>query len=197
MNTRAASNHDRPGFMPAGPPQSGLARLNRLSSQFAAEPEMILAYLEPLTPGSPELPLIWAAAEQAVQQHPDYADLRYYAAQAAFQTDQPRRARDLLGDALRLNPTYTAALILAGRICLHQNEPETALGYLERALANGADYADLHLLLGDAWQARGELHRAREAYRCALQINGAFTAARDKLAALPDPGPGGTHELPA
>jgi len=171
--------------------RSNLSRLNALSAQFASEPEMILACVEPLAPNSPELPLIWAAAEQAVRARPDYADLRYFAAHAALQTGQPRRARELLKDAVRLNPQYTAALILAGRICAQQNEPEAALIYLQQALVGGADYPDVHMMLGDLWQTRGELARARQSYIRALAKNPDLADARQKLAALPADQAGG------
>jgi tetratricopeptide (TPR) repeat protein len=170
---------------------SSISRVNALSAQFAVEPEMILAYLEPLGPNSSELPIIWAAAEQAVRIRPDYADLRYFAAHAAAKVGESHRACELLDDALRLNPQYNAALILAGRIYLEQNEYGAALGRLQQALAGGADYPDVHVMLGDAWRAHGDLPRAAEAYRQALHKNAHLAEARQKLAALPAESRGG------
>jgi tetratricopeptide (TPR) repeat protein len=180
-----AAQTSRAASAPEISARNSLSRLNALSAQFASEPEMILAYLEPLAPNSSELPLIWAAADQAIRVRPDYADLRYYAAHAAVQIGDAHRARELLKDAVRLNPQYNDALILAGRLCLQQNDPEAAVANLQQALAGGADYADVHVMLGDAWQARGDLARAAEAYREALGKNADLAEARCKLAALP------------
>ena len=165
-------------------PRTSLSRINGLAAQFVSEPEMILAYLEPLPPDSPQLPVICAAADKAVQARPDYADLQYFAAYAAFRAGNLPRARELVDCATRLNPQYKAALILAGRICLQQNEHAAALTNLQQALAAGADYPDVYVLLGDAWQARGDLVRAAKAYRQALCKNHRLTEARRKLGAI-------------
>lgn len=161
-----------------------LPNIRALAEQFASEPEMILAYLEPLAPDSPEMPLIWAAAERAARDRPDYADVHYFAAHAAVQVGDVQRARELLNNALRINPQYDAALILGGRICLQQNEYEGALRHLLRAVAAGADYPDVHVMLGDAWQGRGAMDKAAAAYRRALAQNAGLIEARQKLAAL-------------
>ena len=55
----------------------------------------------------------------------------------------------------------------------------------ESAVAAGADYADVHYLLGNLYRDQGQLNRARCAYRRALTINERYEAAQKALQALP------------
>ena len=168
------------------------ARTRSLARQFANEPELVLAYLESPDGGSPpETETIWAAARLAVGERPDYADLLYFAGHAALQADRPAQARGLLERALELNPRYVAALILAARAAMVQGESDEALEYLRRAVFNGADYADVHVMLGNLWRERDEVTRAKDAYRHALRINAELVSARANLVALNTAGSSG------
>jgi predicted Zn-dependent protease len=55
------------------------------------------------------------------------------------------------------------------------------LNYLQQAISNGADYPDVHLLLGDIWRARGDVARAGAAYMRALERNGELAPAQERL----------------
>lgn len=184
---------------PAEPPRRDEIRERHLARLFAAEPELIQACLESLDDqATGEAWTILGAAEQALSDRPDYADLYYFAAQAAMQLHRPQHARELLDKALRINPDYKAALILAARACLLQDNQDAALEYLRQALVNGADYADVHLMLGDLWARRDNVGAAQKAYERALQINTRLAPARDGLAALANRRRrGGSDELPA
>jgi len=197
---------NRPAFRPSpfhvGPVYSAVAgpgaavpgetTIQRLAQLFAQEPELILAYLESAScEGSPDATAILIAARAAVSQRPEYADLHYFAAQAAVRADDPAGARDLLLRALQLNPRYNDALILAARVCMTQGQHGEALAYLRRALINGADYADVHLMLGDLWRQRDDALQARRAYQRALDLNANLAPARSGLAALNGSGAGG------
>ena len=173
--------------------------VHRLALLFATEPELIPACLEAPESGQPMSPaVILAAAKQAITSRPKHADLRYFAAHAAMHVDELEEARTLLASALELNPQYNAALILAARICVLQGQHGEALQHLRQAVFNGADYADVHTMLGDLWRGREEFARAREAYQRALQINDNLPAVCERLCALDaDQQRRGTDELPA
>jgi tetratricopeptide (TPR) repeat protein len=146
----------------------------------------------------PDLAVVLAAARLAARAHPDYADLQYFAAQAATRSGQLREAHDLLARALNLNPQYNDALILAARVAMTQGQQAEAIAFLRRALVNGADYADVHVMLGDLWRRRDEFVLAQQAYHRALDLNAGLTAARQGLAALAAFSQrGGANELPA
>jgi len=161
------------------------ARVLTLAQRFSSEPELILACLDPdAETVSPGTGMVLAAALAAVEQRPSYADLKYFAAEAAIRAGRLELAAELLEAALRLNPRYNAALIAAGRVCFLRDDMEGALNYLQQALSNGADYPDVHLLLGDIWRARGDMARAGAAYMQALERNSGLAAARERLKEL-------------
>lgn len=173
--------------------------VRRLAQLFSQEPELILASLECLEPDpTTDADVIMDAAIQAAAGRPTYADLHYFAARAAVRADHLDRAETLLEQALNLNPRYNDALILMARVCLVRENQEAALIHLRSALLNGADYADVHVMLGDLWHRRDEVARAQQAYTRALDLNANLHAAREGLAALPPSSPSGEiHELPA
>ena len=79
----------------------------------------------------------------------------------------------------------TDALVLAARVALRRNAPAEARTRLQAALALGADYPDVHLLIGDAWRQERNWKPARQSYERALDLNAHLTAARSALALLP------------
>jgi len=171
----------------------------RLARSFVREPELIRACLEPGNGAPvPNLETILAAAKQAILERPHYADLHYFAAEAALRHGDLGDARRLADGALTLNPQYRDALVLAGRVALAQEELDDAVRYVRRALHCGADYADVHVLLGDLSRARGQAAGAQAAYQRALSLNGSLRAARLALESVrAGRQDGGSDELPA
>lgn len=177
---------DRAAGAPAPDPAGDEEILHRWETLFADEPELILAVLE--DEDSSAVPhaagVVLQAARRAVNRCPRYADLHYFAAHAALRARQRPEAARLLERAIELNPRYNDALILAARVAHAQQHPLRTLEYLRQALANGADYPDVHLLLGHAWRDTGAADQARRAYTRALALNANLTAAREALVAL-------------
>ncbi|MBU0640506.1 MAG: tetratricopeptide repeat protein [Planctomycetes bacterium] len=162
-----------------------------LGGLFASEPELISAFLEHGEgTSSGDASTVMAAAWDAIRGHPDYADLHYFAAQAAMRAGRPEQAAVLLEHTLEINPDYLDALILSARVAIALGEPGRAIARLEQALALGADYPDVHQMLGDLLRARGDVDRARKAYERALQLNGNLGAVRAALIGLTSEGPG-------
>jgi predicted Zn-dependent protease len=56
---------------------------------------------------------------------------------------------------------------------------------LEQAIRAGADDPGVHCLIGRLCQAGGQLDRARQAYKRALDLNENYSAAKEALEALP------------
>ncbi|MGD8453448.1 MAG: tetratricopeptide repeat protein [Phycisphaerae bacterium] len=179
---------ERPALPETNPASTAhAAATDKLARSFGREPELILACLETEEPDSPRLPLVLAAAEQAIAACPNYADLRYAAAQVAVRLGRHAEARSWLDGALELNPGYRDALILAARVAMAENRPDEALPVLQRALAHGADYADVHVMLGEVWKKLDDVAQAAQAYRRALEINGDLASAQRGLATCVHP----------
>jgi tetratricopeptide (TPR) repeat protein len=182
----------------AAPPDAQRAT-RQLSAIFAQEPELISACLQDIEHKPPE----WAqtvldAAQIAVAGQPGYADLNYHAGRAALAASDLDTAARLLEQALRANPAYRDALVLAARVELRRGRPQVARAHLAHALACGADYPDVHLLMGNICRQIGEWGAARHSYERALALNGRLTEARAALAKLPPMCRSGeSHELPA
>ena len=171
----------------------------KLAQAFGREPELVLACLQSVHQ-SPvaRAKRVLEAASAALAEHPDYADLRYYAAQAAIAAGEFETAAALLEQALLINPGYRDALLLAARLALVSRPVGEARARLQGALSAGADYPDLHMLMGSVWQREGNLGEARASFQRALELNPNLTVARAALAGLPTTSPSGKNdELPA
>ncbi|MBI4537607.1 MAG: tetratricopeptide repeat protein [candidate division NC10 bacterium] len=77
--------------------------------------------------------------------------------------------------ALRLSPKYVFALNNMGVLFIRQGEPAAALPWLEKAIRLRPDYADAYGNLGAAYEALGDLGRARAAYAAGLRLAPAST----------------------
>lgn len=162
--------------------------VRRLAELFAAEPELIQAFIEADGPERLRAPLIRRAAMESLSERPGFADLCYFAARAALHDGDEAAAEQLLRRAVAINPKFKDALILAARLAIGAELPERAEWLLQQALAAGGDYPDVHFLLGQAWQKQGLIGRARESYERALALNERYAPVRAALADLNDRG---------
>jgi len=87
--------------------------------------------------------------------------------------------------AVEIDPRSTRALIQLGKLYAQMNSPDDAATRLSQAIASGADFADVHYLLGNLHQKQGRILKARQSYRRALTLNEGYLAARAALEALP------------
>mgnify|MGYP001613992982 FL=1 len=120
----------------------------------------------------------------ALERQPEQAELHYHCGRVLARLGQPIEAILQNEQAVRLNPTYTRALIELGRLYGQTDRAEDATTRLEQAIATGADYADVHYLLGNLYRDQGRVTRAATAYRRALALNEHYDAAREALASL-------------
>lgn len=132
---------------------------------------------------------------EAVQAHPQYADLRNYLGLALHFTGQSQEALDQFQEALTINPRYTEvhvnrALVLSdlgrldeARVAFEQaaeTEGRPQGGRLPRAAR--ARLANLHAELGDLYSANGLTVEAADEYRNALVLEPGYHDIRTKLA---------------
>ena len=85
------------------------------------------------------------------------------------------------------NPSDPASLDVMGEVLLRLGDLSNAERFFRRALGEDPDYPQAHLHLGDLYRLRGEIIRAREHYRRALELSeneAVRIRARDALEAL-------------
>jgi len=86
---------------------------------------------------------------------------------------------------VQINPKYVQALMLLARLYGQTDRWAAGVQRLERAIEAGADYPDVHYLIGQLYQRGNQVDRARGAYQRALAMNQNYRAAREALEALP------------
>jgi len=86
--------------------------------------------------------------------------------------------------AVSMNPNYVSALIFLARLYAQSHRKADSIDRLEEAIRRGADYADVHDLLGRLYQQTGQPKAARTAFKRALAINSNFEAAQEALRSL-------------
>ena len=134
----------------------------------------------------------------------NFADVHYMIGVMYHRKGEVGAAGDSLREALRLNPSYTEALLALANVYESQGDFDRSREVAERAgrVAHSADdvldattrgkLANLQAALGDAYREVGELREAIEAYRKALDRCPNFPDIRNRLgialrdAGLPD-----------
>lgn len=167
--------------------RSGDARaIEQLSAAIIKEPEFVEAFLSlPETEVDAEVFATLAAVlEEALHRHPEYADLHYHCGAIYQRMGRHRQAVRHAERAVELNGNYVNALILLAGLYGQTDEWAAGVQRLEQAVRAGADYPDVHYLMGRLFQSSGELNRARAAYERALELKRDYAAAREALAAL-------------
>jgi tetratricopeptide (TPR) repeat protein len=123
--------------------------------------------------------------------HPAYADLHFGLSLVAEQLGELDRAIEAAEKALKINPSYVAACILAGRLYRKSGKRERAAQHWRRAGELRPRWVDVHLRLGHVLREDGRREEAAEAYHRALGIDAKCLEAKEGLALL-DAAPAGT-----
>ncbi len=112
--------------------------------------------------------------------HPGFADVHYMVGVLHDRMNDATAAARSLNRALRINPSYTEAILALASVYERQGDFDRSREIAERSRtvsssAPGAmdpttrgKLANLHAVLGDAYREAGELREAIEAYRKAL-----------------------------
>ncbi len=160
--------------------------LDRLARIILEEPEFIDAFVAlPPTAADPEVFLTLSATlRRTLEKHPGYADLQYRYGLVQQRLACSTQAIAAAERALQINPRYVNALILLAQLYAQTDRAADAVDRIEAAISAGADYPDVHCLMGRLCQRIGSIERARTAYRRALELNDQYQEAREALASL-------------
>ena len=101
-----------------------------------------------------------AAAQQAVQSHPDSAEAFIFLGGVQAARGQPDAAIAAYKDALKINPRASAAHVALAQLSLKTGRASEAVGFAEDALTSNPANADARLALARSLIAKGELARA-------------------------------------
>ncbi|MHC4696528.1 MAG: tetratricopeptide repeat protein [Planctomycetota bacterium] len=164
--------------------EKGIAELSLV---IETEPDFVDAFLS-IPVGEVDervFAMLLETLQAALERQPEHAELRYHCGRVLERLGRQQDAIDETERALQLDPRFTRALIELGRLYQQTDRQADAAMRLEQAVEAGAEYADVFYLLGNLYRARGEVGRARTAYRRALLINERYEAALQALASLP------------
>jgi tetratricopeptide (TPR) repeat protein len=173
-------------WRPAANVRHDLQDIERLGEAILREPEFVEAFLSlPETEVDGEVfSVLSAVLERALRKHPEYADLHYHCGAVHRRLGHTQAALRHAERAVELNANYVNALILLADLYGRTDRWKAGVERLEQAIRAGANYPDVHYLMGRLFQSGGEIDRARQAYRRALELNGDYPAAKEALAAL-------------
>jgi len=160
------------------------SEIRRLAEYVISEPDFIRAFLDlPVSDADEDLfGVVLAVLHAALSAHPDYADLHYLAGLTLERLGRTEPARDRLFRAVEINPAYCKALIALADLEAGRGAAAQAVSCLQRAIACGADYPDVHVRLGELLEKVGMDSLAREHFLRALRINRTYDRAARALA---------------
>lgn len=98
------------------------------------------------------------------------------------QAGQLAEAGSIYRQVLQVDPRHADALHYLGVISHQQEDPETAVELISKAIQSAPDNASYHSNLGEAFRALGRFDEATAAYEKALTIDPAFAMAHNNLA---------------
>jgi len=160
--------------------------IEELSRMIEREPDFVDAFIA-IPAGDVDrqvFAVLLKTLEQALERQPEHAELHYHCGRVLAKLGRPDDAISASEAAVKLNPQFTRALIDLAKLYCQTDRRDDATIRLEQAVACGADYADVHYLLGNLYRDQGRLQLARRAYRKALSINQGFAPAQKALADL-------------
>jgi superkiller protein 3 len=165
------------------PRDGGLADL---AEYVAAEPDVVEALLAlPESLADEELfALLAAVLDLAISACPTYADLHLLSSRVLARLGQLDAAIGRARGALSLNGRFVRARVQLAELYAQAGRTAEAAGQMTRAVADGADWPDVHLRAGELLRRCGHVERARQHFRRALEINGQYAAAAKGLASL-------------
>jgi superkiller protein 3 len=172
--------------MPSATELADAESVAELSKIIERDPDFVDAFLslQLNTVDQEVFAVLLKTLELALERQPEHAELHYHCGRVLLRLGRQDDAISENERAVQLDPKFTRALIELGRLYQATDHTDNALHRLEQAVAQGADYADVHFLLGNLYRKEGRLGMARKAYHRALKINHRFEPAQQALAEL-------------
>lgn len=179
----------QPDVLLAQPAADGMDQeaISTLAAVITREPEFVDAFMSiPLADVDASVyAVLLQTLETALEREPEHAELHYHCGRVLERLGRHGEAIASNEKAVALKPRFTRALIELGKLYESTDQTRPAVERLEEAVQAGADFADIHFLLGNLYRRQGDLERARTAYHRALTIKDDFDPARQALASLP------------
>jgi len=159
--------------------------LDGLARYLAAHPELADALLAaPAEEDGDLLALLSKAVDQALAQYRRRADLHWVAARLAQRMGRTEAAVEHARRAVSLNPRYLQARVLLADLYAGAGRIEQAVQAYRLAIADGADWADVHYRAAELLARCDRKTEARGHLRRALHLNRSYTRAAEALASL-------------
>ncbi len=160
--------------------------IEELARVIEAEPDFVDSFLSIPTGEVVEgvFAVLLTTLQVALERQPEHAELHYHCGRILDRLGRRSDAIDENERAVRLDPSFTQALIELGKLYHATERTVDATTRLEQAVRNGAEYADVYYLLGNLYRDQGRVGPAKSAYAHALAINSSYEAAQKALAEL-------------
>lgn len=162
------------------------SQVRQLAHYITIEPEFIEAVLSPKGgKDDPELlKMLLGVIELALESHPRFADLHYHAADVLARLGRTAEAIDHARDAVDVNPHFQRGLVLLGKLYAAAQRRDEAVECLRQAIADGADYPDVHCLAGELLIHTNAPDEAKRHLARALQLKSNYTRAAEAMKKL-------------
>lgn len=172
--------------MPDDDPDQDTAGIEELSRVFEEDADFVDAFLSiPVADVQEQLfAVLLETIRVALERQPEHAELHFHCGRVLDKLGRQADAIDANEEAVRINPHFTQALIELAKLYQATDRWADATTRLEQAIADGADYADVYLMLGDLYRKQGDQEQARGAYGNALRINSEYVAAQEAMDTL-------------
>ncbi len=161
------------------------SEMRHMAGYVVAEPDFVDSFLAlPVSEVDTELfTTLGNIVSMALADHPDYADLRLLSSRIHHRLGQTDEATAQARKALEINPRYAQALVHLGRLLAGEGRAKEAVEHLVRATQCGADWADVHYLIGELMADHAPAG-AGEHYRRALELDPQYHQAREAASRL-------------
>lgn len=171
--------------LPEPRPREAASEMCHMAGYVVAEPDFVESFLAlPVSDVDTELfTTLGNIVSMALADHPDYADLRLLSSRIHHRLGQTDQAKAQARKALEINPRYALALVHLGQLLAGEGRAKEAVERLVRATQCGADWADVHYLIGEL-MADNAPAGAREHYRRALELAPEYRQAREAISKL-------------
>ena len=172
--------------MPDDDPEQDTGGIEELSRVIEEDADFVDAFLSiPVADAQEQLfAVLLNTIRVALERQPQHAELHFHCGRVLDKLGRQADAINANEKAVRINPRFTRALIELAKLYSATDRWADATTRLEQAIAGGADYADVYLMLGDLYQQQGDQEQARGAYGNALRINSEYGAAQKAMATL-------------
>ena len=122
--------------------------------------------------------------ENAIKLNKDNLTAKYNIALVKLQQNKLEEVRTLLEEVVEARKTFTEARLTLGEVLLELKEYDKAMEHFQFALNANPGTVDYIMLIGQTYEKKGELDKAKEQYEKAVAYVPDYQPAKDALAKL-------------